>query len=94
MGLGPAGAQVDLRHQGKDVLEVTGLKAGVLHHLQQQIRRALGQGFCCIQEDFIVDHMTETDSSGGVLAFHFSQVELAQIPEVTEFSIPALAGGS
>lgn len=92
VGLDPARSQVDLSNQWQDIPEVTGLKAVDLHHLQQQIRRALGQGFCCIQKDFIVDYTTETDSSGGEVAFHFSQVELAQIPERTESSIPGLVG--
>ena len=36
-----------------------------LHH----VRRALGHGFCSIQEDFSVAYMTEADSSGGLLTF-------------------------
>ena len=72
MGLGPCPAHADLSHQGEDIPEVTGLEARVLHHLQQQVRRGLGQG----------------PGSEGVLAVHFSQVELAQTQEVTESSTP------
>ena len=44
MSLGPARSQVDLSHQGQDIPKVAGLEPGVLHHLQQQDRRGLGQG--------------------------------------------------
>ena len=35
MGFGPDSPHADLSHQGQDVAEIAGLKAGVLHHLQQ-----------------------------------------------------------
>ena len=60
MSLGPARSQVDLSHQGQDIPEVTGLEAWVLHHLQQQVRRGLGQGLGSFQEDLIVVHMART----------------------------------
>jgi hypothetical protein len=41
--------------------EVAGLEPRVLHHLQQQVRRGLGQGLGSFQEDLIVNHMTEPD---------------------------------
>ena len=61
MGLSPAGPQADLSHQGEDIPEVAGLEPGVLHHLQQQVRRGLGLGLGSFQEDLIVDHMAEAD---------------------------------
>jgi hypothetical protein len=61
VGLSPARSQVDLSHQGKDIPEVAGQEARVLHHLQQQVRSGLGHGLGSFQEDLIVDHMAETD---------------------------------
>jgi hypothetical protein len=52
---------VDLGHQREDIPEVAGLEPGVLHHLQQQVRRGLGQGLGSFQEDLILDDMAEAD---------------------------------
>ncbi len=43
MGFGPAPPHPDIRRQGEDVLQVAGLEAGVLHDLQQQVRRGQSQ---------------------------------------------------
>jgi len=47
--------------RGQDVPEIAGLEAWVLHHLQQQVRRGLGQSFRGLQEDLVIDDMAEPD---------------------------------
>ena len=59
MGLCPGSPHTDLRHQGQDIPEVTGLEARVLHHLQQQVRRGLSQSFVSLQEDLVMDHLAQ-----------------------------------
>lgn len=59
MGFGPGSADADLRHQGEDIPEVSGLEPGALHHLQEQDRRGLSQGLRSLQDDLIVGHMAE-----------------------------------
>ena len=61
VSFGPGSPHADLRHQGQDIPEITGLGAWVLHHLQQQVRRGLGQSFGGLQEDLVMDHMAEAD---------------------------------
>ena len=44
MGLRSGSSRTDLCHERRNIPEVAGMEPGFLHHLQQQIRRGLGQG--------------------------------------------------